>query len=145
MQRPEPATTFTNKRDSSRGATVSAGRPRRRRKRKVTARFYRMTFSIVALVVLVSYGAAFWRIAQVERRIVRVRRDLAAIEMRNEQLRDELDYVSSDEYVESVAREDLGLVRDGETAFVVVKPNDPDDPFHVGRRQDNGLTDREGW
>lgn len=124
-------------------ATAGTRRPRRRRRRRVTARFYRLVLLLVVALVAGSYGVAIWRVKRVDRQIAMTRRTLAAVGMRNDQLREELDRVSSDEYVEAVAREDLGLVGQGETAFVVVKPEDTVSPFEVERRKQ--ATQSEGW
>ncbi len=60
-----------------------------------------------------------------------MRREARAIQQRVEQLRqenrrlsDELDYLRSDEYIEKVAREELGLVRPGDVAVAIIQPND---------------------
>lgn len=126
--------------------TVSSHRPRRRRRRKVTPRFYRMLALLIGLFVVASYAAAFWRIRQVENQIAMVRRTIEAAQMRNEQLREDLDRLASDDYVEDVAREELGLVKQGETAFIVVKPQDPESPYRVERRNPaRDLAEGEGW
>ena len=50
----------------------------------------------------------------------RLRAEIQSFEKRYDRLQALRDYVDSDEYVESVAREQLGLVRKGETAFVAI-------------------------
>lgn len=124
-------------------ATAGTTRPRRRRRRKVTARFYRLVLLLMVALVVGSYGIAIWRVKQVDRQIVMTRRALMAVRMRNDQLLEELGRVSSDDYVEAAAREDLGLVGEGETAFVVVKPEDAVSPFEVERRKH--AIRGEGW
>lgn len=120
--------------------------PRRRRRRRVTPRFYRMLALLAGLLVVASYGVALWRVRQVDGQIAATKRAIAAAEMRNQQLREELERLTSDDHVEDVAREDLGLVKEGETAFVVVKPQDSADPYHVERRKPPGqLSAGEGW
>ena len=60
---------------------------------------------------------------------------LAEIE-RLESQRDHLlavyDYVISDAYVEQAARRDLGYIREGETAFIVLSPPPPADQQAAG-------------
>jgi cell division protein FtsB len=50
----------------------------------------------------------------------RVKADIRDLEARYERLTALKDYLNSDEYIESVAREQLGLVRKGETGFVAI-------------------------
>ncbi len=63
--------------------------------------------------------------------------DAAIAEMENLQSqRDHLlavyDYVVSDAYVEQAARRELGYIREGETAFVVLSPPPPSDQQLAG-------------
>ena len=60
-----------------------------------------------------------------------MRQEARALEQRIEQLRkqnrqlsNELDYYRSDEYIEKVAREELGLIRPGEVSIALVLPED---------------------
>ena len=86
---------------------------------------------------------AIWRVQKVDRQIEMTRRTLNAVRMRNAQLLEELERVSSDEYVERVAREELGLVAEGETVFVVIKPEESVSPLEVERR--NSADRIDGW
>lgn len=59
-----------------------------------------------------------------------MRQEARAIQQRIEQLKQEnrrlsreLDYLKSDEYIEKVAREELGLVRPGDVPVVIVPPD----------------------
>jgi cell division protein FtsB len=50
----------------------------------------------------------------------RIEADIHDLEGRYERLMALKDYLNSDEYIEAVAREQLGLVRKGETGFVAI-------------------------
>jgi cell division protein DivIC len=50
----------------------------------------------------------------------RIQADIADLEARYERLTALRDYLNSDEYIEAIAREELGLVRKGETGFVTI-------------------------
>ncbi len=50
----------------------------------------------------------------------RLQADIDELQSRYERLQALEQYLSSDEYVESVAREQLGLVKEGETAFIAL-------------------------
>lgn len=49
-----------------------------------------------------------------------LRSDIQQLELRYQRLQALKEYLNSDEYIEAVAREQLGLVREGETGFVVI-------------------------
>lgn len=90
-----------------------------RRRWRVTPRFWALAVAIFAVYMGVSYVSGFVQIWRMENEINRVRAEIEAIEAQNQQLREELAYLLSDEYVEKVAREELGLVMPGETAVIV--------------------------
>jgi cell division protein DivIC len=54
----------------------------------------------------------------------RLQSEIDDLESRYERLRALEDYLNSDEYIEAVAREQLGLVKPGETAFIAI-PTQP--------------------
>ncbi len=61
----------------------------------------------------------------VEARVVAMRQEIAALEWEAEQLGALAAYLDSDEFIERVAREELGLVRPGEEAFAISAPPRP--------------------
>jgi cell division protein FtsB len=71
-----------------------------------------------------------------QRRVDQAQEQLTALQEENAKLQAEADFLSSDAGVEMVARRDFGLVKPGETAYVVVDPNDegftPDVPAQTG-------------
>jgi cell division protein FtsL len=50
----------------------------------------------------------------------RLQADIEGLQGRYQRLQALKEYLNSDEYIESVAREQLGLVRQGETGFVAI-------------------------
>jgi cell division protein FtsL len=54
----------------------------------------------------------------------RLQSEISDLQTRYDRLQALEQYLNSDEYIEIIAREQLGLVREGETAFVVV-PSEP--------------------
>jgi cell division protein FtsB len=61
----------------------------------------------------------------------RLQSEIDDLETRYERLRALDDYLNSDEYIEAVAREQLGLVKPGETAFIAI-PTQPSPTPAVG-------------
>lgn len=129
--------------------TPKRANPTRVRKRRwrLTPRFWAILFGGLAVYVFFAYWVGYAKIRSLRQQIAEVEHQIQAMQMRNQQLRDEIERVQSDAYTERVAREKLGLVKPGETPFVVAKPVAPDDPFSVERRSQEGdnATRREGW
>lgn len=75
----------------------------------------------VAIVYFLINGAVNTvRSHQLHREENQLRSDIEQLESRYQRLEALKEYVNSDEYIEAVAREQLGLVREGETGFVVI-------------------------
>jgi len=51
-----------------------------------------------------------------------VQKQVAELQIKNAQLRDQLKLVQSDSYIEQMAREKLGLVKPGESRIITVEP-----------------------
>lgn len=119
--------------------------PRRKTRKRITPRFFAFVACAALIFLVVSYAVAFWRIRQVEQKILTVKSQIEAAKARNDQLRAELEKVTGDDYVEEVAREQLGLVKPGETAWVLMAPSDADSPYRVQPRQTARANASEGW
>ncbi len=91
-------------------------------------RFPKISSSRVVLgltVVIVGYflvmgATTALRSRQLSEREGRIEAEIAALHERYERLEALRDYLGSDEYIEAVAREQLGLVREGESSIVVI-------------------------
>lgn len=69
-------------------------------------------------VAIAGRGMQMYRITQDE---ARLQREVAELEARNIALRTQKEFYNSDFYVERVAREELGLVKPGDTGVIVVR------------------------
>ena len=79
--------------------------------------------AVTALVVvyfLVSAGFGGIRAHQLRQQQGRLEADIQELQTRYQRLEALHQYLTSDEYIEGVAREQLGLVREGETGIVVI-------------------------
>lgn len=84
----------------------------------------RVLWAIVLLLVLafaVSYGARLTAKANLEAAIDQQQARIVAANQRQQALQQELAYVRSDAYVEEVARNQLGMVQEGDEVLIVVK------------------------
>ena len=80
-------------------------------------------FFIFAVAFL--YLRGYLELVRVKYQISVVNQEIEVWEERCNELREQIDYLSSDGYVEKMAREKLGLVKPGEVQFIVA------DPFQV--------------
>jgi cell division protein FtsL len=82
-----------------------------------------LVLSLVAVGLLVVTIWSFYPVARIQyresREKARLERELASLQERNEKLGAEVDRLKTPEGVEEVARENLGMVRDGEHVYVV--------------------------
>jgi cell division protein FtsB len=84
--------------------------------------------SLVVTYFLVTAGLGVVRSYQLHQREERLRDDINELQVRYERLEALREYLNSDEYIEAAAREQLGLVREGETGFITVGSQPPATP-----------------
>jgi len=113
-----------SRRTSAKKPSSSSKRPTQRRSHRATLAF------LIALGVFI---AAVWTLYPVLRLQYQQQREVASLEAeleglkeRNTELAEQIDRLQTPEGVEEIARQDLGLVKDGEQAYVVTGNSDPD-------------------
>jgi len=81
----------------------------------------------IVVVALAVYGlSALHRVAQLSRELERQERELAAVRQRTDLLGEAVERLRHDPaYIEKLAREDLGYVREGETVLKFPRPTTP--------------------
>lgn len=79
---------------------------------------------IGGLVVLLgfSFGKGFVQNNRLRKELSKLTYEIEALELRNDEIRAEIERQQSPEYVEWVAREELGLVKPGETRYIISRP-----------------------
>jgi cell division protein DivIC len=83
----------------------------------------RIVFCVTALIVvyfLATFAVNFVRDRQLGEQESGVQAEIDELRERNERLTDLEEYLNSDEYIETIAREELGLVKEGEIGFVAI-------------------------
>jgi len=103
---------------------VPAERAIRAHRRK-TFNLSRSKLPALVVVLLLSYlaftfSSQFSSLSAMQRDIRNMEQEVQELKQKNASLREELQRVQSDSYVEKVAREKLGLVKPGETRVVTV-------------------------
>ena len=91
----------------------------------------RIVLGVTAIIVgyfLVMGAVTALRSSQLSDREDRLRADIAELQQRYERLELLRQYLGSDEYIEAVAREQLGLVREGEAGIVVISTAPSSEP-----------------
>ena len=82
---------------------------------------------VLAMLLTVCVGLTYvggrMRRAALERETQELLEECRGWELRLDELRKEIDAAGTDEYVERAAREKLGLVKPGETLFIVTQPD----------------------
>lgn len=90
----------------------------------------------ICAALLLAFGSAYWDGYQLRRGAARLARERDELRLQNAQLREEIRLLNTPEYIERLAREQLGLVRPGEIAVILVKPGPtPDPPESAPRRE----------
>lgn len=77
---------------------------------------------MLVLVLAAVFGLAYWHGYQLNREAVQTERERDALRRQNAQLREEIKQLHRPDYVERIAREQLGLVRPDEIAIMLVRP-----------------------
>ncbi|GMQ85406.1 MAG: hypothetical protein BMS9Abin07_0972 [Acidimicrobiia bacterium] len=79
-----------------------------------------------ALALTVSGVFPFRQLVDQRRAVEESRQQLAALEAENRKIAEDVSALSTDAEIERVARDQYGLVRPGETGYVIVSPPDAD-------------------
>lgn len=87
--------------------------------RFVRSRFFRLIIVIFSLVTIFTLPGSIYTLWK-RRDIVKVRQeDLSRVKQENERLKQELSQAETPEFIERVAREKLGMVKEGETLVLL--------------------------
>lgn len=77
---------------------------------------------LVALTVVLTNVFPFRQILAQRQQVAIASEQLAVLEQENARLRTEAEALSSPTEIERIARDDFGLVREGDTSYVIVEP-----------------------
>ncbi|MDR7422135.1 MAG: septum formation initiator family protein [Armatimonadota bacterium] len=103
-----------------------------------------LALAVAVVVVLAGFSAAAWQGYLLRREAASLEREREALRRQNAALREEIRLLQQPEYVERLAREQLGLVRPDEIAIILVAPTPP--PAHpVPREATRPAPPRDAW
>lgn len=138
---------------SSSSGSVKRSRPVSRTPSRTPRRLgWIAPLSIAVLVIIAAWS--FYPVARMqyheEREKQRLEQELSSLKERNSKLRAEVDRLKTPEGVEEVARESLGLVKEGENLYVVLEdgqtePTTTIDVDTAPKSASVGVEDDGGW
>lgn len=105
-------------------ATGSHPATGRRRLRFNKKRLPVLLIAVLLCYLVLSFFSQFHRLDAMQQDVKQLQDQLADLQRKNAELKQQLKMVQSDEYIEQVARERLGLVKPGEARIVPVKPEE---------------------
>lgn len=80
---------------------------------------YQLTVIVVSLLVINGLSRNLLELWQQKKRVERIEQEVSDLEQKEVELKGQLRYYQSDEYVEKIAREKLLLGKEGETVFLL--------------------------
>lgn len=91
-----------------------------KKKRKKTALFFKLALLLIAIISAVQLISIHSSISEKEEQLAALEQELTATTAENEQLQQQLEQGVTDEYIEDIAREQLGYVSPLERIFIDV-------------------------
>lgn len=84
-----------------------------------SSRWFLLVLLVVAILVAVSYGRAYYRDYQVRQEITRLQDEVKKLEAKKIETMEILQYVKSNNFIEEKARTELNLIKPGEKMVIV--------------------------
>lgn len=81
-----------------------------------------LAFLVLLFYLAVSFTFQFGRLSVLRLEMQNTQKQIAELQSKNTELREQLKQIQSDSYLEQIAREKLGLVKSGEVRIVPLKP-----------------------
>lgn len=75
--------------------------------------------------LIFSYGGQLNKLHAMQKDVENIKTQITDIKNKNQELRDELNRIRSEAYIEKVAREELGLIKKNEMLVVPLDPSNP--------------------
>lgn len=95
----------------------------------------------VAIAVVVIFGSSFLTVYRLQREAARLEDLRRNLQEQNAVLREEMRLLGTPQYIEKLAREQLGLVRPGEVSlFIIQPPARPEPPAKLQQNDASWLT-----
>lgn len=90
------------------------------KRRRFDFRFLLICTAVAGVFVFWNYLQMSLQVREQEKQIQAIQAKIDVVKKENSQLKKQKKLLSSDEYIEKIAREELGLVKEGEEVYVIV-------------------------
>lgn len=101
-------------------------------------RLYQLTIIVIGLFIIYGSSRNIIELWQQKQRVWRVQQEVKDLEAREVELRKQLEYYRSDEYVEKIAREKLLLQKEGETVILLPQGQNQDQSSNIKVQKEEG-------
>lgn len=91
-------------------------------KKKFTLKWKSILTLIIVFIIVYTFGEQMVKSYQMQKEVASIQNQISQIQKKNNQLRVKAQDLDSNVYVEKIAREKLGLVRQGEKIILKAKP-----------------------
>ncbi len=85
-------------------------------------KIYKVMIVLVIIWFSYTFGKGFVEHHRLKQELEELTYEIRAFELRNAEIREKIIEHSSPDYIELVAREELGLVKPGETRYIISQP-----------------------
>lgn len=85
-------------------------------------RLYQLFIIVIGLFIIYGSSRNILELWQQKQRVWKIQKEIKELEIKEVELKKKLEYYSSDEYVEKMAREKLLLQKEGETVIILPSP-----------------------
>ncbi|EKD49466.1 MAG: hypothetical protein ACD_63C00135G0002 [uncultured bacterium] len=87
-------------------------------RRVIRSKFFTISAIVILIVLVFFLGKVIKKKYEIAQEIAKIQEEKKTLETENERLVEMLDYLKTDSYRDKVAREELGLQKEGESALI---------------------------
>ncbi len=121
----EETLALMTKKKTEKGMEGMVAERRQRKRRLQQVRFVLGLIILFLLWAVTSLGRDYIRVRKFQGEYRNLETEIRALQMRNTELEKEILRMRSPDYVERVAREELGLIKPGEVLYILSEPIKP--------------------
>ncbi len=110
-------------------------------------RLYQLTIIVIGLFIIYGSSRNILELWQQKQRVWRMQQEIKDLEVKEAELKKQLEYYRSDDYVEKIAREKLLLQKEGETVILLPQEQNQDQSLNIKDQnyEDNNKTEPSIW
>lgn len=90
-------------------------------KKFITSKGFKLIISVLVIIFIYNFYVNYAKISKLESQIEYLHNEIRKAREKNYKLKTELDNLNNLEYIEKIAREELGLVKPGELLLIPVE------------------------